>query len=277
MTDSAAPATTEEATTTEPTALQQAAQEAAPQQTTQPTTTSLPVAERIPEKFRTMKEDGTLDLEASAAKMSDSYSYLEKKLGSGEAPPKTPDEYQVQLSEEVGITFDDLKEDPQLKDFMAGAHSVGLTNAQVSYVLDQYMKALPGDLEAAATLRTEDCISALKETTWKTDIELKAGLADAYRAVSMVAGDDADYLMTKHGNDPAFVRFVAKFGEGLREDSPPQGAQIISADEFTDVVAGIRAELDAMSVNDPRRPALLKRQQELYDRQYGNAPAHGLG
>lgn len=271
MTDeSAALATTEtdeQSTETEQTALQQAAIE-------KPVSVT---ADKIPEKFRTMKEDGSLDYELSAAKMAESYSYLEKKLGSGDAPPKSATEYQPVFSEESGITFEDVKDDPVMQEFTKGAHELGITNKQLSYILDQYMKVLPDDINAAIDLKTADTIANLKETTWKTDAELKAGLSDAHRAVSMVAGDDAQYLMDKYGNDPAFIRFAASFGEGMREDTAPAAMQMIPEADFADKTHGLRQQLIDMSATDPRRASVQKQLNDLYDKQVGTAPAHGLG
>lgn len=278
MTDDAAAQATTDEQTQEPTALQQAAQETQTASTADTSAaTQSTTYDKIPEKFRTLKEDGSIDLEASSAKMAESYSYLEKKLGSGDAPPKSAEEYAPVFSEDAPIKFEDIKDDPVLQDFMQGAHQVGLTNAQVSYVLDQYLKVLPSDIEAHDTLLANDCIGQLKETTWKDDASLKAGLADAYRAVTTVAGDDADYLMTRYGNDPAFIRFAAMFGNGMREDSPPQAMQMIPAEQFAEASQSITQQLMEMKSNDPRRAALLRKQEEMYAKQYGNAPAHGLG
>lgn len=278
MTDEAAAQATTDEQTQEPTALQQAAQESqtAAIPATTAATTATP-ADRIPEKFRTMRADGTIDLEASSAKMAESYSYLEKKLGSGEAPPKSPDEYQVTFSEDAPITFDDIKGDPQIQDFIGEAHKLGMTNAQVSMALDKYLKVLPQDLEAYSELTAQETVAQLKADVWKSDAELKQGLSDAYRAVSMVAGDDADYLMNRFGNDPKFIQFVAKFGEGLREDSPPQAMQMLAADDFNEAKMSLAQQLVDMAPNDPRRAAILKKQTELYERQVGTQPAYGLG
>jgi len=272
MTDeAAAQATTDETAQetsqeTKQTALQQAA-----------ATSSPVITDKIPEKFRTLKADGSIDIEASAAKMGESYSYLEKKLGSGDAPPKSYEEYQPVFSEEVGITFDDIKSDPVMQEFTKGAHALGMTNAQMSYVLDQYMKVLPEDIAQHQEIKADETISTLKQTTWKTDAELKAGLADAYKAVSVVAGEDAAYLMDRYGNDPAFIRFAASFGEGMREDSPPAAMQMIPEAEFSDKAHDMRQQLIDMPMTDPRRPALLKAMSEMYDKQIGTKPAHGLG
>jgi hypothetical protein len=139
------------------------------------------------------------------------------------------------------------------------------------------MKVLPGDFEAYAELNANDCSAALKESTWRTDAELKQGYADAYRAVTMVGGEDADYLMQRYGNDPAFIRYAAKFGAGLREDSPPQAMQMIAPEEFADVTSTMRQQLMEMNINDPRRPALLAKLEALYTKQIGDKPAYTYG
>jgi hypothetical protein len=47
--------------------------------------TPAPILEVIPEKYRVLGGDGTLDLEASARKQADAYKQLEAKLGSGDS------------------------------------------------------------------------------------------------------------------------------------------------------------------------------------------------
>lgn len=229
----------------------------------------------IPEKFQVKRDDGTLDYEASSLKMAQSYSYLEKKLGTGDTPPKSPEEYQVEFSPDVPVKFEDLKADEGIKGFMEGAHKLGMTNAQVSYVLDQYMQALPEDMQAMAELDTKECIDTLVSELGQSRAD--EVLADAYRAVTMVAGEDADYIMDRYGNDPVVLKYLAKFGEGLREDSAPLAAQTIDPQEFSGITHDIREQLAQMSVTDPRRPALLEKLDALYAKQYGKEPAHGLG
>ena len=55
----------------------------------------------IPEKHRVTKEDGTFDLEASARKVAEAHGHLEKRFGSGDLPPKTPEEYAPKVGIEV--------------------------------------------------------------------------------------------------------------------------------------------------------------------------------
>lgn len=63
----------------------------------------------MPEKYRTNKEDGSLDLEASSRKVAEAYKHLETRMGSGDAPPKSADEYAVKLEGVEGFNWDEFK------------------------------------------------------------------------------------------------------------------------------------------------------------------------
>jgi hypothetical protein len=80
--------------------------------------------------------------------------------------------------------------------------------------------------------------------------------------------------MDKFGNDPAFIRYNAMIGSGLREDSPPQAMQMVSPEEFTDKTHSLRQSLIDMPLHDPRRPAIQRQLDELYARQYGDTPSN---
>ena len=167
----------------------------------------------MPEKYLVKREDGTVDHEATALKVAEGYRHLERKLGSGDAPPKTPDDYAPELP--AGITLDALKTDPLYTGFIKGAHAKGMTNAQLSYVLDafaarQNMAADPAAAEA--DLRKE----------WTSDQQMTQGLNLAYRAFKAYGGGDeeAQRLEKKFGSDPDFIRFTARIGKELGEDRP---------------------------------------------------------
>ena len=53
----------------------------------------------IPEKYQVKKEDGSLDIEASSLKLAEAYGHLEKRMGSGDVPPKTAADYQIAVPE----------------------------------------------------------------------------------------------------------------------------------------------------------------------------------
>ncbi|BCD83601.1 hypothetical protein PSm6_00080 [Pseudomonas solani] len=96
----------------------------------------------IPEKYRVTKDDGSLDLEQSSRKLAESYKHLETRMGSGDAPPKSFDEYAPKIEAE-GFNWDEFKADEGSQSFLKGAHAKGLTNAQVEFVLGEYLKAAP--------------------------------------------------------------------------------------------------------------------------------------
>ena len=79
----------------------------------------------IPEKYRTNKEDGSLDLEASSRKVAEAYKHLETRMGSGDAPPKSADEYAVKLEGVEGFNWDEFKADEASQSFLKGAHAKG--------------------------------------------------------------------------------------------------------------------------------------------------------
>lgn len=221
----------------------------------------------IPEKYRTNKEDGSLDLEASSRKVAEAYKHLETRLGSGDAPPKTAEEYAPKLEVE-GFDFDEFKADETGKSFLKGAHAKGLTNDQVSYVLGEYLKAAPGLVEGGAVLSQQDCTAALK-TVWADDQSMKAGVSASYRAAQTFASEGTapgnfDALMAKYGNDPDFIAFTANIGKELREDSPVNANNPASEADFNVKAAELRAQLEAMPQHDPKRAAVKAQLDGMY-------------
>ncbi|MDH2493336.1 hypothetical protein QDR33_17480, partial [Acinetobacter baumannii] len=49
----------------------------------------------VPEKFKVTAEDGSVDYKATLSKMNESYTGLEKRIGSGDLPPKDVAGYKV--------------------------------------------------------------------------------------------------------------------------------------------------------------------------------------
>jgi hypothetical protein len=182
-----------------------------------------PAAPAIPEKYLVKNEDGTINHEATALKVSEGYTHLERKLGSADKPPKTPDEYAPELPQ--GITLDALKTDPLYTGFLKGAHAKGMTNAQLGYVLEQFaarqqMQASPEVAEAE--LRKE----------WTTDDDFSRNINQAFRTFKAYGGSEAEAakLEAKFGSDPDFIRFASRIGKELREDTPA-GAALNAAEQ----------------------------------------------
>jgi hypothetical protein len=233
----------------------------------------------IPEKYRTNKEDGSLDLEASSRKVAEAYKHLETRMGSGDVPPKTADEYAVKLEGVEGFNWDEFKKDESTQSFLKGAHAKGLTNDQVQYVIGEYMKAAPGLIEGGVQLTAQDCTAALK-SVWTDEAAMKSNVTASYRAAQAFASEGTapgnfDALMSKYGNDPDFIAFTANIGKELKEDSAINGGQVNEAD-FAVKTAELRAQLEAMPQHDPKRAGIKAELDAMYERRY-NKPQSRLG
>ena len=225
----------------------------------------------IPEKYRTNKEDGSLDLEASSRKLAESYKHLETRMGSGDAPPKTADEYTVKLEGVEGFNWDEFKADEGTQSFLKGAHAKGLTNDQVQYVIGEYMKAAPGLIEGGAQLTAQDCTATLK-AVWPDEQAMKANVRASFRAAEAFASEPGkpgnfDTLQAKYGNDPDFIAFTANIGKELKEDSAINGGGVNEAD-FAVKSAELREQLQKLEPHDPKRPGIQAQLNAMYDSKY---------
>lgn len=174
----------------------------------------------MPEKYLVKREDGTTDWEASALKQAQGYGELARRLGAGEAPPQTPEGYTPDLPQ--GVTLDQLKTDPMFAGFLKGAHAVGLNNKQVSYLLGEYQQRL----QLIEDQRADPAVAEAElGKVWATPQAMERGLANSYRG-SQAFAEDADHaarIDKKFGNDPDFIRLMAKVGAELGEDKLPSG------------------------------------------------------
>lgn len=234
----------------------------------------------IPEKYRVTKDDGSLDLEQSSRKLAESYSHLEKRLGSGDAPPKSPEEYAVKLEGVEDFNWDEFKADESTQSFLKGAHAKGLTNDQVQYVIGEYMKAAPGLIEGGAVLTTQDCTATLK-AAWGDDAAIRTNVTASYRAAEAFASPEGqpgnfNTLMSKYGNDPDFIAFTANIGKELREDSQINGGAPVSEGDFKIKTAELRQQLQDLPAHDPKRPGVQAQLDALYNQRFGK-PQSRLG
>ncbi|HFS7969545.1 hypothetical protein QU740_08865 [Klebsiella pneumoniae] len=172
----------------------------------------------LPEKYRVMGDDGKLNVEGSARKLADAYTHLEKRMGSGDTPPKTADEYAPKVEVE-GFKWDEFKADPRMQSFMKSAHAKGITNDQMGFILGEYAQLAPELVNGAAALDSEAAATQLRET-WKTDAEFKKNIGLAFRAFNTLADDGDKGRMDEIGNNPMVIRMLAKIGAEMQEDAP---------------------------------------------------------
>lgn len=172
----------------------------------------------IPEKYQVRKEDGTLDIEASSMKLAEAYGHLEKRMGSGDMPPKTAGEYEIAVPEALKDQWNP-KEDQKLQAFLDKAHSKGLTQGILDVVMEAYFDTSQQLVSGNRALSEEECVADLRND-WKTDVQYKAELNKSYRAMVAYAGgeEDAQYFLNQYGNDPKFIRMMNRIGGEMGED-----------------------------------------------------------
>lgn len=226
----------------------------------------------FPEKYQVKKEDGSLDLEQSSRKLAESYKHLETRLGSGDIPPKTADEYAVKLEGVEGFNWDEFKADEGTQSFLKGAHAKGLTNAQVEYVIGEYMKAAPGLVEGGVQLSQQDCAATLK-AAWGDEQAMTQNVRASYRAAETFASEPGKpgnfaALQAKYGNDPDFIAFTANIGRELKEDNAINGGAQVNEADFNIKAAELRAQLQALPAHDPKRPGVQAQLDAMYEQKY---------
>lgn len=225
----------------------------------------------FPEKYQVKKEDGSLDLEQSSRKLAESYNHLETRLGSGDIPPKTAEEYAVKLEGVEGFNWDEFKADEGTQSFLKGAHAKGLTNAQVEYVIGEYMKAAPALVGGAETLDLQGCTEALK-TVWADDKAMTQNVRASYLASTTFANENGlgsyEALNRKFGKDPDFIAFTANIGRELKEDSAINGGAQVNEADFAVKSAELRAQLEALPPHDPKRAGIKAQLDGMYDQKY---------
>ena len=170
----------------------------------------------IPEKYQVKKEDGSLDIEASSLKLAEAYGHLEKRMGSGDLPPKTAGEYEVAVPEVLKDQWNP-KEDPKLQAFLDKAHSKGLTQGQLDMVMESYFETAQQLVGGNRQLSEEECTADLRKD-WKDDATFKGEVAKAYKAAVGYGGEDAQAILADHGNDPRLIRLLARVGSEMVED-----------------------------------------------------------
>jgi len=225
----------------------------------------------IPEKLRVSKEDGTLDLDASARKLAEAYSTAEKRIGTGDIPPKTAEEYAVAVPDAFKETWKP-EEDQSFKDFRAKAHEAGMTQKQLDLVMSRYFEMAPKLVAGAAVMDANSATAELKKT-WATDADFSRNVRNAYvgaNALAEKAGLKIDDIMSSPlGNDPKFLKLMAAIGPEFAEDVPPGGQQMTSQEDIDSLM---RSE----AYTNPRHAdhaKISERVRKYFERKHGTEAA----
>ncbi|HDU8502970.1 hypothetical protein [Acinetobacter baumannii] len=178
----------------------------------------------IPEKFKVTAEDGSVDYKATVAKMNESYSYLEKKVGTGEVAPKSVDEYKLERED---FDFEEFKADESNKEFLTEAHKHGITNKQLDFLISEYDKRAVNLVSNSSQIDTDTTVQTL-QSDWGDKYE--ANIFNAVKAARACGITDEQINDPMIGNNVAFIKMGAYFGSQMTEDKPVSNGTPVNVD-----------------------------------------------
>ena len=178
----------------------------------------------IPDKFKVTAEDGSVDYKATVAKMNESYSYLEKKVGTGEVAPKSVDEYKLERED---FDFEEFKADESNKEFLTEAHKHGITNKQLDFLLSEYDKRAVNLVSNSSQIDTDTTVQTL-QSDWGDKYE--ANIFNAVKAARACGITDEQINDPMIGNNVAFIKMAAYFGSQMTEDKPVSNGTPVNVD-----------------------------------------------
>lgn len=186
----------------------------------------------IPDKFKVVSEDGSVDYKATVAKMNESYSYLEKKVGTGEVAPKSVDEYKI---EREGFSFEDFKADESNQQFLSEAHKHGITNKQLDFLLSEYDKRAVDLVSNNSQFDTDTTIQSL-QSEWGSNYE--SNIFSAIRAAKSAGLTEEQINNPSIGNNVDVIKVLSYFGSQIAEDKPINNGTAVN----TDITSLMRSE-----------------------------------
>lgn len=178
----------------------------------------------IPDKFKVTAEDGSVDYKATVAKMNESYSYLEKKVGTGEVAPKSVDEYKLERED---FDFEEFKADESNKEFLTEAHKHGITNKQLDFLISEYDKRAVNLVSNSSQIDTDTTVQTL-QSDWGQDYE--KNIFNAVKAARACGITDEQINDPMIGNNVAFIKMAAYFGSQMTEDKPVSNGTPVNVD-----------------------------------------------
>lgn len=236
-----------------------------------------PAEWNAPEKYLVKNEAGEVDWQATARKIDDGRSHLERRFGAGDVPPADVSGYKVAAPEQYAELLKDWNpaEDQALQSFLTNAHQAGMTQKQIDLVIGEYgrvMSQVQGQIAPPTPeQQAEEAAKALGEV-WKDPAEFEKNVGEAFKAGQKLAaklGVDFDEFNAALGNNPMFIRLAAKLNAEMAEDVP-QGTQFNPADalDWDAKRAELTSQRDALPAGDPRRAQIVKQLDEHYKKRY---------
>lgn len=173
-----------------------------------------------PEKFRVLKEDGSLDLEATARKIDGAYRNAQGRIGTGDVRPKSAEDYAFTPPDQLKDAF--RSDDPDLASMRTEAYKLGVTQQQLDFFMGRYYAKAQDLVNGSVQLDQAQATSELQKV-WTTPQSFSQNAGNAYKAIQQIGGDLADQMMQRYGNDPVMLQFAARVGAQLGEDTTVSG------------------------------------------------------
>lgn len=208
----------------------------------------------VPEKFKVTAEDGSVDYKATLSKMNESYTGLEKRIGSGDLPPKDVAGYKVDRD---GFDFEQFKSDESNQAFLAKAHEHGITNKQLDFLLSEYDSRVVDLVSTSSQLDTDTVVNSLK-TEWGENYD--QNMRNAFKGATTAGLTIHEFNDPLIGNNKALIKLAAYYGSQLNEDNPIHQAQIPIAD---DIETLMRSEA-FLNIKHPEHKAVTARINAAY-------------
>lgn len=139
-----------------------------------------------------------------------------------------------------------------------------MTNAQVSYAISEFQQRM----QLAEQMRNSPEIGEAElRKVWQTDQQMQQGLGQSFRAAKTFAADDdhMQRLDAKFGNDPDYIRLLARIGKELGEDTPPGGITPVESETRAQLMAS-PAYLDS---KHPEHASVVAKVKALYGKEHG--------
>ena len=211
----------------------------------------------VPAKFWNA-ERGEVNFEA----WSKSTSELENRMRVVGLPPKVADEYKFEVPEDIrklGVDADPV----QTKAFRDKALAMGLTQKQYEGIMNEYYAMIPQIAGASENFGMARCGEALK-SFYKTDEAVKDSVKAAYQTYAAYADEEEMKAIDSLGNNPYFVRVMAKINRELVEDEGVRQPGIASGEDIETMMAKDSPYWDA---NHPQHKSVKEKVAAHFERQ----------
>jgi len=212
---------------------------------------------KVPEKYIVKGEDGEIDITATFAKVDEHRANLEKRMGSGDIRPKTPEEYKVPEGFDLPI-------DPEKQaGFFKAAHDAGMTQKQMDFALTQF-KAEVAELGIGGAPSFEEQAAVGLETIkgiWGDKLADNSAVAlRAARNLAASTGLDEGEVLREIGNSPVAMQILHKLGLEMTEDTPPS-----QTPGNTSSIDTLMAHPGYMDAKHPEHAAISKKVKDYFD------------